>query len=91
MNLKLPTNLKHYLKHFSRLRTPIVGVILIGIFGYTSFIVNGATNVKSDGKTTSTEAKVSFDKATLKSVSSRTTVSGYTTLGTLGKSDPFSK
>jgi hypothetical protein len=91
MNLKLPTNFKPYLKRLSRLRTPVVGVLLIGIFAYTAFIVNGATNVKSDGVTPSTTPKVSFDKATLKTVSNRTNVSGYTTLGTLGKSDPFAK
>ncbi|MEO7617882.1 MAG: hypothetical protein ABIS59_03495 [Candidatus Saccharibacteria bacterium] len=91
MNLQLPTNFKPYLKRLSLLRTPIVGALLIGIFGYTAFVVNLATNVKSDGISATTTPKVGFDKATLKAVSKRTNVSGETALGTLGKSDPFAK
>lgn len=91
MNIKLPTNFKSYLKTLSRLRTALVGVLLIGIFGYTAYIVNAATNVKSDGTTPATSSRIVFDKAILKTVSARTNVSGETNLGTLGKPDPFSR
>jgi hypothetical protein len=93
MNLKLalPTSLKPVLKSLSKARTAMVGLILIGIFGYTAYVVNTASNVKSDATSGAKTTKIVFDKATLKALSTRDQVSDQTVLGTLGKPDPFTR
>ena len=91
MNLTLPHNFGNYFKILSRSKTALIGIVLIGVFGYTAYLVNGATNVKSDSTTTAAGPKITFDKATLKSLANRTNVPDQTPLGTLGKPDPFSR
>ncbi len=91
MNLKLPHNFRNYLKLLSRAKTALIGVLLIGIFGYTAYIVNAATNIKSDSGTSAADTKITFDKATLKALANRNNVPDQTPLGALGKSDPFSR
>ncbi len=88
---KLPTNIAPLLKKLSQLRTAIVGVLLVGIFGYTAFIVNGVINAKIDKTTTASTTKITFDKSALKALTSRSDVPDQTALGTLGKPDPFAR
>lgn len=92
MNLKLqlPSNLQAYLDFLTKARTAIVGVLLIALFGYTAYVVNAASNVKTDLTSTDASTKITFDKTALQALQSRNQVSGTTDLGTLGKSDPFS-
>lgn len=93
MNLKLslPTSLKPYLKLLARSRSAFVGLVLISVFGFTAYIVNTATNVKSDGTSDTKADRILFDKTAIKSVKSRDQVPDQTALGALGKSDPFSR
>ncbi len=89
MNLKLPHNFRNYFKVLSSLKTALIGIALIGVFGYTAYLVNGATNVKSDSPGAVAGPKITFDKATLKSLANRNNVPDQTPLGTLGKPDPM--
>lgn len=93
MNLKLalPTSFTPYLRSLSKARTALVGLIIIAIFGFTAYVVNSASNVKSDVTSDAKTKKIVFDKATLKALSSRDQVSDQTALGALGKPDPFTR
>lgn len=93
MNLKLslPTNIKPYLKLLAKSRTALVGLVLVGLFGFTAYIVNTATNVKSDGVSDEKAARIIFDKSAIQAVKTRSQVPDQTVLGTLGKSDPFAR
>ncbi len=93
MNLKfsLPTSIRSYLRSLSKAGTAIVGISLIAVFGYTAYVVNSASNVKSDATSGAKTTKIVFDKATLKALSTRDQVSDQTALGALGKPDPFTR
>ncbi|MBW4060985.1 hypothetical protein HJC99_00180 [Candidatus Saccharibacteria bacterium] len=75
-------------KWLRRLQPLIVGLALIGAFGYTAYVVNAALNVQPVD-VPDTAIGISFDKATLDSLKSLTAVPDTVAPTTLGKSDPF--
>lgn len=91
----MKTNLKLDLKFspqailtvLAKAERTIVGIGLIGLFGYTAFVVQSATNAKADPVTSA--ATISFDQKTIDSLKTLTVVNGDTPVGSLGKSDPF--
>lgn len=91
MKLALPTSIQPYIHSLAKARTALVGLILIGVFGYTAYVVNLASNVRSDATSGTKSTTIIFDKATLKSLSSRDQVPDQTALGALGKPDPFTR
>lgn len=93
MNMKftIPPQLAKYLQTIKRSKSAIVGLLLIALFAYTAYVVNAATNVKSDGTSSTPSNKIVFDKAVLKAVTDRNQVPDQTTLGSLGKPDPFAR
>jgi hypothetical protein len=89
MNLKLsiPKFNNSLFAKLARYEHLAVGVLLIGLFGYTAFVVQQAMNVAADPVIPS--VTISFDAKTLESLKSLTVVQGQTPLGNLGKADPF--
>ena len=71
-----------------RARAAIVGVVLIGVFGYTAYAVNAALNV-TPAVVPATPVGISFDKGTLDSLKNLTPVPDTVAPASLGKSDPF--
>jgi len=92
MNLKLDLDFKKILPTLLKLEPYIFGLVLVGVFGYTAFVVNGFLNVKpvaNPAATASASAKISFDKATIEAVKKLEVVTGAVPSGDLGTSDPF--
>jgi hypothetical protein len=90
MKMKLNFDYKQILAYL-RLGEPyIVGVLLIGIFGYTAYFINAALNVKpAKTATTTASLNIVFDKTTVQAVKNINVVSGQVPAVNLGKSDPF--
>jgi hypothetical protein len=92
MNLKLNFDFKKILPVLQKLQPYIFGVVLIGVFAYTSLVVNAAFHTEADPTISAAAdpaAKISFDKATIESVKKLDVVQGNVPTGDLGKSDPF--
>lgn len=66
----------------------LVGVALIGVFGYTAWSVNQALNTPP-AEVAVPAAAVTFDKTTLASLKALTSVNDQVPSIPLGKSDPF--
>lgn len=92
-DLKLNFDLKKMLAVLQRLQPYIFGVALIGVFGYTAYVVNGALNVKAaetmGAAAANPAASIKFDKATIEAVKKLDVVPGTVPAGDLGKGDPF--
>jgi hypothetical protein len=94
-NLKLslnPQDLKKILPVLRKLQAPVIGLILIGVFSYTAYVVNGALNVQPDkGKASGVKdvPKITFDKGTIQTLEKLEAVSGDVPDSTLGQSSPF--
>lgn len=91
MNLKLDLNLKTIIPLLRRAEPYIFGLLLVGTFAYTSYVVNQALNVKASETPVAIKPlpKIGFDKATVNSLKALNVVGGDVPLGTLGKDDPF--
>ena len=92
MNFKLDLDLKKWLPIAQKLQPYVFGILLVGLFGYTAYVVNAALNVKpivSTVPTVNPASKVSFDKATIDSVKKLEVVQGTVPTGSLGTNDPF--
>lgn len=93
MNNKLKLNVKFssqtILALLKRSEATLVGLILIGIFGYTAIVIERATNVQADQVAPS--AVMVFDQPTIDSLKNLTVVNSDTPLGSLGKTDPFGR
>jgi hypothetical protein len=76
MNLKLDLNmqtLKSALVVARKAQAAIYGLLLIGVFGYSAYIINAAVNVAPASTQTTITAlpKVTFDKATMDTIRNR--------------------
>ena len=94
MNLKLGLDLKKILPALQKAQPYVFGLALIGVFGYTALVVNGALNVKPAETAPAPAAgtvssKITFDKATIEAVKKLNVVQGDVPVGDLGKDDPF--
>jgi hypothetical protein len=89
MNLSFNLNFPAILAWARRFAPTLVGLALVGIFGYTGWVVNQAFNVKPDETITTTTSRVVFDKKTVDAVKSLRVIPGEVTPGRLGKADPF--
>ena len=94
MNLKLDLSmqtLKDLVPVLRKAQPYIYGLLLVGIFGYTSYIINKALNVQPAATQTEVKAlpKVSFDKNAITALKKLNAVDGNVPLGDLGSSDPF--
>jgi len=93
MNTDLKLNFKFNrqatLDVLKRSEETLVGLALIGVFGYTALVVERATNVQPNPVAPS--AVMVFDQPTIDSLKHLTVVNGDTPLGSLGKSDPFGR
>ncbi len=90
MNFKLNLDLATATKLLKRFGPSLAGLAVVGIFGYTGWVINEAFNVKP-AETIATEAapKVGFDKTTINSLKNVRVVPGQVVPTNLGKSDPF--
>jgi hypothetical protein len=92
MNLKLDLDYKKWLPLLRTAQPYVFGLLLVGVFGYTAYVVNAALNVAPDATpaaTTNAAAKITFDKKTIQSLKDLEVVAGNVDTGALGKSDPF--
>lgn len=92
MNLKLNLNVKDLLNGLRRAQAYMFGAVLVGVFAYTAYVVNGALNVMpsaSAADDSSTSSKITFDKKTIEALKTLDSVSGSVPTGTLGSDDPF--
>jgi hypothetical protein len=79
MNLKLDLNmqtLRAVLPVLRKAQAAIYGLLLIGVFGYSAYIINAAINVvpASTQATITALPKVTFDKATIDALRNRNKV-----------------
>lgn len=92
MNLNLslkPADLVKLLPVLKRAQAYLVGLVLIGVFAYTAWVVNAALNVQPSAAPT-TGVGITFDKATINSIKGLSVVQGNVPTGTLGgQSSPF--
>jgi hypothetical protein len=95
MNMKLDLknlDMKKLLPLLRQWLPYIFGVAMIGVFGYTAWVVNAALNAQPGTDTTTTAkpaAKIIFDKKTVEMVRNLDVVQGNVPVGDLGKDDPF--
>lgn len=100
LNLTLDINqLKKLLPVLRVLQPYLFGLALIGVFGYTAYLVNGALNIKpaeapavtatTPGAATAPKARITFDKTVIETVKSLQVVEGGVETGKLGTDDPF--
>lgn len=92
MNLKLDFDLQKLLPVLRKVQPYVFGLLLIGAFGYTAFVVNRSLNVgPGDASTTaaSPAPRITFDKKTIEAVKKLEVVEGSAPTGSLGTSDPF--
>jgi hypothetical protein len=96
MNLKFDLSaIKKYLPMLQKAQPYVFGLALIGVFGYTAWVVNGALNVKAAASAPAVDpkqagaAKITFDKKTIEAVKKLNVVQGDVPVGDLGKDDPF--
>jgi hypothetical protein len=89
MNLNLNFNPQVLLKLLKVGGPYLLGLGLVGIFGYTGWVINQAFNVKPIEPATTATAKVVFDKQALETVKNLHVTSGAVAPTDLGKTDPF--
>ncbi len=92
MNLKFDLDYKKLVPGLLKLEPYLFGLALIGVFGYTAFVVNQSLNVKASENAAapaSASAKISFDKKTIEAIKKLDVVGGDVPSGDLGKDDPF--
>ena len=87
LNLNFKFSSQAILALLKRSEATLVGLILIGIFGYTAVVIGRATNVQADPVAPS--VVMVFDQPTIDSLKNLTVVNGDTPIGNLGKIDPF--
>lgn len=93
MNLKLDLDVKKILPLLKKFEPYLLGIGLIGVFGYTAYVVNQSLNVKAADTAATTPAtassKISFDKKTIEAIKKLDVVQGDVPSGALGQDDPF--
>jgi hypothetical protein len=98
MNLNLsfkPDDLKKILPYLWKIEPYVFGLVLIGVFGYTAYVVNAALNVgpATQSALPTSAAKITFttkaDQETIASLKSLQNVQGTVSTGNLGTSNPF--
>lgn len=90
MNLKLDFDYKKFLPILKQAQPYIIGVVLIGLFGYTAYVVNLALNVKpAETATITAPPKIGFDKKAVEAIKSLNVTSGQVPAADLGTADPF--
>jgi hypothetical protein len=91
MNLKFKFkfDLPTLLKLLHRFGPPLLSLVLVGVFGYTGWVVNNAFHVEPTAPAASPKPKIVFDKKTIETVKNLRVVPGQVTPGDLGKTDPF--
>ena len=90
MKFNLKFNPKTILPALLRAKPYLIGAFLIGVFGYTSFVVNNALNV-APAPAAKTPSHVTFDKATITAIKNLDVVSGQVPSGDIGKDNPFTR
>jgi hypothetical protein len=103
MNLKLDFDLKKILPVLLKLEPYIFGLALIGVFGFTAYVVNVALNVKPTevvgapaggattgaGATAGASSRISFDKPTIEALKKLEVVEGTLPSSDIGRDNPF--
>lgn len=90
MNMKFTfkINPKTILPALQRAKPYLIGAFLIGVFGYTAYVVNAALNV-NPAPAPKQAPQVTFDKATITAIKNLNVVSGQVPSGDIGKDNPF--
>lgn len=93
MKFNLDLNPAALLSLLNRSKAYLVGAALIGVFGYTGWVVNQAFNVQPAAAATATgtgaSTAVRFDKATINDIKQLQPVKVQVNPSDLGKPDPF--
>lgn len=91
MNLKLKFDPQALLKVLKPLAPYLVGLTVVGIFGYTGWVINQAFHTEPAAATpaASPVVKVTFDKQTVETVKNLHVVPGQVQPTDVGKNDPF--
>jgi hypothetical protein len=92
MKMKLDLDIKKWLPVLRKAQPYVFGIVLIGVFGYTAYIVNASLNVQASTTVVTVPAPasaVTFDKSAITTVKNLQVVQGTVVTGELGKSDPF--
>ena len=90
MNFKLDLDYKKWVPALRKAQPYVFGLVLVGVFAYTAYIVNAALNVQpAVAPTAAPVNKISFDKKTIDAVKKLDVVQGTVPIGDLGRSDPF--
>ncbi|HUD11595.1 MAG TPA: hypothetical protein VMS08_04230 [Candidatus Saccharimonadia bacterium] len=95
MNLKLslnPEDLKKLLPLLWKIEPYVFGAVLVAVFAFTAYEVNGALNVKplaTVAAPATAASKIVFDQSTINSLKTLQPVGGDVPTGTLGSNNPF--
>jgi len=89
MNLNFKFDPALILKYLRPAIPYITGVVLVGLFGYTGWVINQAFNVQPAEATATVAPKISFDKTTIETIKNLQVVPGQVPTGSLGSNDPF--
>ena len=90
MKLKLKLSPAALLGAAQKAKPYVIGLVLVGAFGYAAYVVNLAVNVQPAPQKEAPK-KVTFDKATLTTIKNLDYVSGQVPSGGIGKDNPFSR
>jgi hypothetical protein len=89
MNMNFKLDVATILPQLKKFGPFLVGLSLVGLFGYTGYVINDAFNVKPADPAAAATAHITFDKATVEAVKNLHVIPGDVPTGNLGKSDPF--
>ncbi|HEX3082294.1 MAG TPA: hypothetical protein VHQ86_03500 [Candidatus Saccharimonadia bacterium] len=97
MDLKLNLDLKNLdlkklLPVLKMLQPYLVGVALIAVFAYTSYVVNNALETKADPNATAAQPaapRIIFDQSAITTIKNLEVTQGQVPTGDLGTSNPF--
>ena len=93
MNLSLSLNFKTIWPIVRAAQIYVFGLLLVGTFAYTAYVVNASLNVKpavtAPDAASTTTTKIIFDKQAISSLKNLSSVNGDVPTGNLGTTDPF--
>lgn len=90
MKFKLKLDPKTIIPILLKVKPYLIGAFLIGVFGYTAYVVNHALNVQPAAAVKAAPS-VTFDKPTITLLRSLDVVSGQVPVGNVGKDNPFTR
>ncbi len=90
MNLNLKLDVPTLLKLGKRVGPSLIGLVIVGAFGYAGWVINQTFNVKAIDPTSGPgNTHITFDQKTIEAVKNLQVTSGQVAPAPLGTSDPF--